>query len=131
MRASEYPTPHAIRPQKGGGRYVLAVDSDDPDLQPRADLEKALEKTGGRVFRGSTADALLREAIERRELRMAGLVYWLLVKYPDLFLRFARLADEGKLDNAATMAELDTDKNAATTEEWAKKYGALGLATAS
>jgi hypothetical protein len=120
-------TNYAIRPQKSGGRYVLAVEDNDPDLQPRSELERALEKVGGRVFRGSTADTLVREAVERRELRRAREVYWPLVRYPDLFLRFARLADEGKLDKAATMAELDTDRNAATAEEWAKKYGVLGL----
>jgi hypothetical protein len=70
----------------------------------------------------------MKDAIERRELRKAVQVYRPLVAKPDLFLRFARLADEGKLDIAATKAKLDTDKNAATAEEWAKEHGVLGLA---
>jgi hypothetical protein len=125
-----------IRSQKGGGRYVVVVE---PDLPPaptlRRDIEKALEKTGERVFPGSTADMLLREAAERREARKEegryskDREYWPLVKHPDLFLKFARLADEDKLDNAATEEELDTDKNAASAKEWAETYGVLGLAT--
>jgi hypothetical protein len=116
-----------IRPRKGGARYVLAVDSEDPELQPRSDLEKALEWSGGSVDEGSTADKLLREAVERRELRREGWVYWPLVKYPDLFLKFARLADEGKLDDGPTVDKLDTDKNAEAAKDWAETYGTLGL----
>jgi hypothetical protein len=46
-----------------------------------------------------------------------------LASYPDLFLRFARLADDG-LDNSD---ELDTDHNANVMREWVDDYGVLGL----
>jgi hypothetical protein len=117
-----------IRSQKDGGRYVLAVDADLPPAPNlKKDIEKALEKTGGRVFPGSTADALLRKAAERSEARREGWVYWPLVRHPELFLTFARLAEDGGLDNAATVDELDTDKNAKAAKEWAETYGTLGL----
>jgi hypothetical protein len=125
-----------IRPRKGGRSYVVAVE---PDIPPapnlKGNIERVLERTGGRVEPGSTADMLLREAADRREARKEegrysnDRVYRPLVDYPDLFLKFARLADEDKLDNAATPEGLDTDKNAATAKEWAKTYGVLGLAT--
>jgi hypothetical protein len=54
-------------------------------------------------------------------------VYWPLVEKPGLFLGFVRLADDGGLDNAATPAELDTDKNAAVALDWAWEHGTLGL----
>jgi hypothetical protein len=46
----------------------------------------------------------------------------LLSPYEELFLRFARLADNGGLDD-----ELDTDRNAAVALGWAEDYGVLGL----
>lgn len=46
-----------------------------------------------------------------------------LVKYPDLFLRFARLADDGGLDKDP----LDSNKNEAEALDWFRRYGALGL----
>src|SRR5215207_6022949 len=49
----------------------------------------------------------------------------LLPPYEELFLRFARLADNGGLDD-----ELDTDKNAAVALERAEGYGVLGLTPA-
>jgi hypothetical protein len=45
-----------------------------------------------------------------------------LVDTPELFLEFARLADNGGLDE-----ELGTDKNAAAALGWAETYGVLGL----
>jgi hypothetical protein len=123
-----------IRPRKGGRSYVVGVE---PDLPPapnlKRDIERALEKSGGRVEPGSTADALIRQAAERRDARKEegdysnDRVYLPLVEYPDLFLRFARLADEGKLDDATTKEELDTDKNAEAAKDWAETYGTLGL----
>jgi len=47
--------------------------------------------------------------------------YQPLVRYPDLFLRFARLADNNGLDD-----ELETEKNEAVAFEWVKSYGLLG-----
>jgi len=117
-----------IRSQRDGHRYVVAVE---PDLPPapnlRKDIEGALEETGGRVIPGSRADMLLREAVERREARREGWVYWPLVEEPELFLKFARLADEGMLDASPTVDELDTDKNAQAAKDWAETYGVLGL----
>jgi hypothetical protein len=117
-----------IRPQKDGGRYVLAVETDESELPPRIDLEKALEKTGGMVSEGSPETIkLVRQAAERDWARKEGWVYYPLVKDPDLFLKFARLGDDGGLDNAATVRGLDTDKNADVTLDWARTYGTLGL----
>ncbi len=45
-----------------------------------------------------------------------------LVIYPSLFLEFARLADDGGLDE-----ELDTEKNREVALEWVQAYGVLGL----
>jgi len=123
-----------IRQRKDGHRYVLRVE---PDLPPAPDLkreiEEAVEEAGGSVSPGSRADELLREAVDRREARKEqgkyskdGL-YYPLVREPDLFLKFARLADEGKLDDAPTLDELDTDKNAEAALDWAWEHGVLGL----
>src|SRR5215211_4123896 len=109
-----------IRQRKDGHRYVLRVEPDESELPPRVNLAEALEKTGGVVAPGSPEEELMRQAVERREARKEGWVYWPLVKYPDLFLKFARLADEGKLDDAPTVDELDTDKNAGAAKEWAE-----------
>jgi hypothetical protein len=79
------------------------------------------------VAPGSPEEELVRQAVERREARKEGWVYWPLVDKPDLFLEFARLADEGKLDNAPTVRELDTDRNTDTALEWAWEHGVLGL----
>jgi len=124
----EFWAKYDIRPQKDGRRYVVAVDDDLPPApELKQDIEKALEKTGGQVFRGSTADVLLRKATKRREARKKGWVYWPLVENPDLFLEFARLADGGGLDNADTVDGLDTDKNASALLGWAREHGVLGL----
>jgi hypothetical protein len=116
-----------IRSQENGGRYVLAVDPDESELPPRVDLERALKKTGGVVHAGSHEEQLVRRAIERTRLRKEGWMYYPLVKKPDLFLKFARLADGGGLDKSATVAGLDTDKNTGVALDWAGKYGVLGL----
>jgi hypothetical protein len=49
--------------------------------------------------------------------------YQPLVKYPDLFLRFARLADDGGLDDDP----LDSKKNEPAALDWCRRYGALGF----
>jgi hypothetical protein len=118
---------YAIRRQKDGQRYVLAVEPDESELPPRVDLAKALKKTEGRVAPGSPEEELMRRARERDELRKEGWVYWPLTREPELFLKFARLADDGGLDNAATVDGLDTDKNADAALDWADTYGVLGL----
>jgi hypothetical protein len=115
---------YEIRSRKDGGRYVLAVE---PDLPPRVDLEKALEKTNGLVAPNSPEMALLNQAVARTKARKEVWPNWPLVSKPDLFLKFARLADDGGLDNGATLEELDTDKNAAAALEWAEVHGVLGL----
>jgi hypothetical protein len=48
-----------------------------------------------------------------------------LIMYPDLFLKFARLADNGGLDEKP-----DTEKNVAVALAWTHAYGALGLTQA-
>jgi hypothetical protein len=116
-----------IRSREDGQRYLLAVEPDESELPPRVDLAKALEAANGTVAPGSPEEELMEQAKERQRLRKEGWVYWPLAREPDLFLRFARLADEGKLDNAPTENELDTDKNAETAKEWAETYGTLGL----
>ena len=52
--------------------------------------------------------------------------YQPLVRYPDLFLRFARLAEDGGLDGGWDEWP-QTDKNARVAKEWANQYGVLGL----
>jgi len=116
-----------IRLREDGQRYVLAVNLDESELPPRIDLAKALEKTNGMVAPGSPEEELVWRAEERDELRKKGWVYWPLVENPDLFLEFARLADDGGLDNAATVDGLDTDKNADVALGWAREHGVLGL----
>jgi hypothetical protein len=116
-----------IRMREDGQRYVLAVERDESELPPRVDLAKALEKTNGRVAPESPEEELMRRARERDELRKKGYVYWPLVENPDLFLEFARLADDGSLDNADTVDELDTDKNAGALLDWVRDHGVLGL----
>jgi len=66
----------------------------------------------------------LRESTEPVELEWNELVsaYRPLVDTPELFLDFARLADDKELD-----AELGTDKNADIALGWAQVYGVLGL----
>jgi hypothetical protein len=59
----------------------------------------------------------------------AGPVRWVyhpLVEKPDLFLKFARLADGGGLD-PSTVDGLDTDKNAGVALDWTWEHGTLGL----
>jgi hypothetical protein len=118
---------YAIRRREDRRRYVLAVEPEDSELPPRVDLAKALEKTNGVVAPGSPEEELVRQDIERRKARKEGWVYSPLVREPDLFLKFARLADDGGLDNAATVDGLDTDKNADAALDWAETYGVLGL----
>jgi hypothetical protein len=121
---------YEIRLQKHGGRYVLAVEPGDSELPPRVNLENALEETDGTVRPGSHEEELVRRAVERRNLRKEGWVYYPLVRKPDLFLKFARLADGDGLDNADTVDELDTDKNAEALLDWAWEHGTLGLTPA-
>ncbi|MBD0328030.1 MAG: hypothetical protein ICV68_16520 [Pyrinomonadaceae bacterium] len=116
-----------IRRHKDGQRYVLAVEPSEAELPPRVGLAEALEKTNGTVAPGSPEEELMRQARKRTELRKEGWVYWPLVRHLELFLTFAGLADDGGLDNAATVDELDTDKNASVTLDWAQTYGILGL----
>jgi len=47
-----------------------------------------------------------------------------LIKHEDLFLRFARLAEDDGLDGGD---DLDTDRNATVAHRWAEEYGVLGL----
>jgi hypothetical protein len=82
----------------------MATEPDD--LPPRVDL------AGGRVSPGSPEEALMSQAIERSKARREVWPYSPLVREPDLFLKFARLADDDGLDQGAA-GELDTDKNEA------------------
>jgi hypothetical protein len=118
---------YIIRHQEDGKTYIVAVELDQSELPSRVELEKALEKTGGVVSSGSPEAELVRQAVERTQLREEGWVYYPLVEKPDLFLKFARLADGGGLDNATTMDGLDTDKNAGVALDWAWEHGVLGL----
>lgn len=56
-------------------------------------------------------------------VKVSAREYQPLVKYPDLFLRFARLADGGGLD----VEPLDSRKNERVALAWCSEYGALGL----
>jgi hypothetical protein len=96
----------------------MATEPDD--LPPRVDLG------GGRVSPGSPEEALMSQAIERSKARREVWPYSPLVREPDLFLKFARLADDDGLDQGAA-GELDTDKNEAVALRWAHDYGVLGL----
>jgi hypothetical protein len=121
-----------FRTREDGQQYIVAVDLDESELPPRVDLVKALKKTGGIVRAGSYEkksheEKLVSQARERDELRRKGWVYWPLVENPELFLEFARLADDGDLDSAATVDGLDTDKNAGVLLSWARNHGVLGL----
>ena len=118
---------YKIRRRKDGQRYVLRVEPNEADLGPRVGLEKALERTNGRVSPGSPEEEMLREAMRRDQARKESYPYRPLVREPDLFLKFARLADVGGLDGAEQEEELGTDKNAAVAEDWAHTYGVLGL----
>ena len=118
---------YVVHQRNDGGRYIVAVDLDESDLPPRVGLEEALEKTGGVVSPNAPEEALLRQAVKRTKLRKEGWVYYPLVKNPDLFLKFARLADGDGLDNAATVDGLDSDKNAGVALDWAREHGVLGL----
>lgn len=118
---------YEVRQGRESERYVLRVEPSEADLPPRVDLSRALEKTKGRVAPGSSEEALMAQAMERTKARKEVWSYHPLVKEPDLFLQFARLADADGLDGASTKEELDTEKNAAVAEEWAHDYGVLGL----
>jgi hypothetical protein len=123
----EFWAKYDLRPREDGQRYILAVELDESELPPPVDLAGALEKTNGTVAPGSPEEELMRRARERDELRKKGWVYWPLVENPDLFLEFAHLADDGGLDNAASVDGLDTDKNASALLDWAREHGTLGL----
>jgi hypothetical protein len=111
---------YAIRQHRGSERYLVAAETDN--LPPRVDL------IGGRVSLGSSEEALMERAIERSKARREVWPYSPLAREPDLFLMFARLADDDGLDQGA-VGELDTDKNAAAALSWAHDYGVLGLTT--
>jgi hypothetical protein len=96
------------------GRYIRA---EKPELEPLPINERGEIDLAPDVLPGVIAERA-RISEERRE-------YQPLAKYDDLFLRFARLADDGVLDD-----ELDTDKNAAVALDWAEDYGVLGLTPA-
>lgn len=91
------------RPRKDGQRYILAAEPDESE------------------------ELLMWRTMQRENLPKKGWVYWPLVENPDLFLEFARLADDGGLDNASTVDELDTDKNRDAALAWAREHGVLGL----
>jgi hypothetical protein len=109
---------YVIRQHRVGERCLLATEPDD--LPPRVDL------AGRRVSPGSSEEALMSQAIERSKARREVWPYAPLVREPDLFLRFARLADDDGLDQGV-VGELDTEKNAAVALSWAHNYGVLGL----
>jgi hypothetical protein len=108
---------YITRQRRDGERYLLATEPDD--LPPRVDLAV------GEVSPGSSEEDLLRQAIERSKARKLVWPYWPLAREPDLFLKFARLADGG-LDQGDA-GKLDTEKNAAVALSWAHDYGVLGL----
>lgn len=118
---------YEIRLRKDGCRYIERVEPDEADLGPRVDLAKAMERTNGAVSQGSPEEEMMWEAIKRDNARKEAYQYQPLVRFPDLFLTFARLAEPGGLDEAETKEELDTDKNAAVAQKWAHDYGVLGL----
>jgi len=118
---------YAIRRRSDGGRYIVAVDRDESELPPRVNLEEALEKTDGIVRAGSHEEQLVRQAVKRTKRRKQGDSYYPLVDDPDLFLKFARLADGDGLDNAVSVKGLDTDKNADAALDWIRTFGVLGL----
>ena len=109
---------YVIRQHRGGERYLLATEPDD--LPPRVDL------VGEQVSLDSSEEALMSQAIERSKARREVWPYAPLRQEPDLFLRFARLADDDGLD-LGVVGELDTEKNAAVALSWAHDYGVLGL----
>lgn len=118
---------YEIGRRKGGERFLAGTETAESDLPPRVNLEKVLEETNGVVSPGSRQEKAFRRAMERTAERKEVWRYLPLADYPDLFLRFARLADEEGLDAATTVAALDTDKNADVALGWATTYGALGL----
>jgi hypothetical protein len=109
---------YITRQRRDGKRYLIAAEPDD--LPPRVDL------AGGRISPGSPEETLMNQAIERSKARKEVWPYSPLAREPDLFLRFARLADDDGLDGGAA-GELDTDKNADVALSWAHVYGVLGL----
>jgi hypothetical protein len=109
---------YVSRQRRDGERYLLATEPDD--MPPRVDLADE------GISLGSPEETLMKQAIERSKARNEVWSYAPLVHVPDLFLKFARLADEEGLDRDAAR-ELDTDKNAAIALSWAHDYGVLGL----
>lgn len=59
--------------------------------------------------------------------KVQGWAYQPLVKYPDLFLRFARLADDGGLNIGK---ESESEMNVKAALEWSETYGVLGTTPA-
>ncbi len=94
------------------------------DKELRAGVWAVYEKyrrpcgSGGTRYVEAPSHIGLHEKNERWEYRP-------LVKYPDLFLRFARLSDDGGLDDG-----FNTEKNAKVALGWAQDYGLLGLTPA-
>lgn len=103
------------------------MEPDESDLGPRVDLAKVLERTNGRVSPNSPEEKAVREAVARDKARKESYPYQPLVREPHLFLKFARLADGGGLDDAKTKEDLDTEKNTTVAKDWARTYGVLGL----
>ncbi len=95
-----------------GGRYIEAREPDLPPLRVNQEGIVVYDPGAPEQTHGGY----------RARIRNENWLYQPLVKYPDLFLRFAWLADDGNLDN-----ELDTEKNAAAALEWVETYGVLGL----
>src|SRR5829696_4758766 len=109
---------YITRQRRDGERYLIVAEPDD--LPPRVDL------AGGRISPGSSEEDLMRQAIKRSKARREVWPYPPLARVPDLFLKFARLADNEGLDQGV-VGELDTDKNAAVALSWAHENGVLGL----
>jgi hypothetical protein len=118
---------YEIWPRENGRSYIERVEPNEADLGPRVYLAKALERTNGTVSPGSPEEKVMQEAIKRDNARKESYPYQPLVRFPDLFLKFARLADAGGLDGAETKEGLDTDGNAAVALQWAHDHGVLGL----
>jgi hypothetical protein len=108
---------YVSRQRRDGERYLLATEPDD--MPPRVDL------ADGEISLGSPEETLMKQAIERSKARNEVWSYAPLAREPDLFLKFARLADGG-LDQGDA-GKLDTEKNAAVALSWAHDYGVLGL----
>lgn len=74
------------------------------------------------IARNLEGDWIIRVPKKSWKKRIPEDEYRPLVDYPRLFLKFARLAEKGGLDD-----QLDTDKNKEVALQWARDYGVLGL----